>query len=78
MEESICHVPEEGRSDDVWWLGFDTGHAFDYQPGMAAYEAKRFRHTAGETYRTLQYVTDEVLRLAEQAAEANTSTTSNT
>lgn len=24
----ICHVPQPGESDDVWWLGFDCGHYF--------------------------------------------------
>lgn len=32
----ICHVPEAGMTDRVWWLGFDCGHAFDYCPGMHA------------------------------------------
>jgi len=34
----ICHIPsrETGVVDDVWWLGFDCGHAFDYWPQRAA------------------------------------------
>lgn len=28
----VCHVPDEGKPADVWWFGFDCGHAFDYQP----------------------------------------------
>lgn len=34
----ICHVPFEGRPHDVFWLGFDCGHAFDFQPGMHSME----------------------------------------
>lgn len=33
---AICHVPQPGESDDVWWLGFDCAHAGDYCPGMEA------------------------------------------
>lgn len=36
----ICHVPEPGRPHDVYWLGFDCGHAFDFQPGMRAMEMR--------------------------------------
>lgn len=32
----ICHAPEPGESDEVWWLGFDCGHAFDISPWMTA------------------------------------------
>jgi hypothetical protein len=32
----ICHVPQPGESDEVWWFGFDTGHAGDFSPGLYA------------------------------------------
>lgn len=32
----ICHVPQPGMPADVWWLGFDCGHAFDFQPALEA------------------------------------------
>ncbi len=32
----ICHEPAPGEPDDVWWFGFDAGHAFDYSPAMEA------------------------------------------
>ena len=28
----ICHIPEPGMPDDVWWLGFDTAHWGDLSP----------------------------------------------
>lgn len=28
----ICHIPKPGDPADVWWLGFDCGHAGDYIP----------------------------------------------
>lgn len=33
-EDSICHVVEPGEPDDVWWLGFDCAHGFDYCPAI--------------------------------------------
>ncbi|HWC37767.1 MAG TPA: hypothetical protein VG476_04520 [Acidimicrobiales bacterium] len=32
----ICHIPEPGEPDDVWWLGFDCAHAYDFIPKEAA------------------------------------------
>lgn len=34
-EFAICHIPEPGEPDDVWWLGFDCGHNFDYKPNIS-------------------------------------------
>ena len=70
-EQHICHDPQ-GRPDNVWWLGFDCGHAFDLMPAL------RVRHRdlgfddvgLDESYRDLAYVKDEVTRLAEQLASA--------
>lgn len=28
----ICHVPEQGDPDNVWWLGFDCLHYLDIAP----------------------------------------------
>ena len=38
--EFICHVPAPGMPADVWWLGFDCGHTFDFAPGRAAFECE--------------------------------------
>jgi hypothetical protein len=32
----ICHVPAPGQPDDVWWIGGDFLHLFDFAPGMDA------------------------------------------
>lgn len=66
----ICHVPREGEPADVWWLGFDCAHAFDYVPGLYG-PAERLRRLVGTmrrllTYRSLAYVRAEVESLAEQ------------
>jgi hypothetical protein len=36
IEDRVCHIPEPGQPDDVWWFGFDLAHAWDYQPFVAA------------------------------------------
>jgi hypothetical protein len=71
---SICHVPKPGTPDDVWWFGFDCGHAFDFSPGMAA-RLRSIGHDdtiLGEVYRPLSYAQAETNRLAEQLAHHST------
>lgn len=67
----ICHVPEPGEPDDIWWLGFDCGHCFDMMPAMEALVAslRELRSGFCGTYRTLDYVMNEVESLALQLAE---------
>ena len=69
--DHICHVPEPGEPDDVWWLGFDCGHAGDAMPGLSLYPALRATKDAGYTYKDIDYVRDECERLAEQASRAS-------
>lgn len=59
----VCHIPEPGDPDDVWWLGFDCAHYMDLSPGLLQYTDKigRFR----DTYRDLNFVKRECERLAE-------------
>jgi hypothetical protein len=70
--DHICHVAAPGEPDEVFWLGFDCGHAFDYAPGIAALarEIGLGQRWPEETYRDLAYVSAEIERLAEQAATA--------
>lgn len=80
-EGSICHTPEPGMADDVWWLGGDFGHAFDLCPGRearlvsvagpaatATVRALREKCFRMEVYRDLPYVRHEIEHLAEQLA----------
>lgn len=60
--EGICHLPEPGRPEIVWWLGFDCGHAFDLMPALG------LRMTYG-TYRDIEFVKQENRDLAAQLAE---------
>jgi hypothetical protein len=59
----ICHVPQPGEPDDVWWLGFDCAHLGDLSPGYVRW------HNTTETYKTAGYVKDETERLADQLVE---------
>ena len=61
----ICHVPEPGKPDDVWWLGFDCSHAYDLSPGMLKYDPPE----TYEEYRPIAYVQGEVTSLAKQLHE---------
>lgn len=78
----ICHVPEPGRPDRVWWIGFDCGHYNDYVPSVEAniqrlYDEGKlpFRSTdehmpayLRKTYKPVAYVRNEVEDLARQLA----------
>lgn len=81
---------EEGRYEDemlmrqnpeLWWIGFDCAHAFDFQPGMAAHTGRSYHgHNletgsgsglhSGEVYRDLNYVKGEIAKLAARAKRA--------
>lgn len=66
-EIAICHVPEPGEPDNVWWLGFDCAHAWDLMPGLeASYKGVGIPSPHGGTYRHLGYVEAECARLAKQ------------
>lgn len=55
----VCHVPLNGRSDSVWWFGFDCAHYGDVTP----------KHDDGRYdgwYKTIGYVNGEVCDLARQ------------
>lgn len=80
----ICHVPEPGQSDDVWWFGFDCGHWRDLMPAMEAtlnrLDPERQERWAQllsnhpepswmrNTYKTVKYVQRECRKLAGQLA----------
>jgi hypothetical protein len=73
----ICHKPAAGEPHDVWWFGFDCGHAWDLAPGYSKV-VDEVRNMAGleprprfpdEVYRDAAYVRSEVEQLAEQLAE---------
>jgi hypothetical protein len=71
QERGICHVPQPGQPERVWWLGFDCAHAEDMAPGSMA-QVRRYREmleaNARRQYRPLVYVQAECVRLAQQLA----------
>lgn len=71
QQVSICHAPLPGREPKLWWFGFDCGHAWDYLPAHEALMGELLgeRGPRSGTYRTLAYVHDEVMKLAQQLAE---------
>lgn len=73
------------RPEDLWWVGFDCGHADDLAPGLLAalHKVDPIGYPIGgrpspalrsifdhQTYRTFEYVVDEIGRLAAQAHRA--------
>lgn len=66
----ICHLPEAGEPERVWWFGFDCHHYPDYSPQDKINERDRpesFWIVDPEArYRTLNYVKNQCARLANQ------------
>ena len=56
----ICHDPQPGRPEHVWWFGFDCAHSFDYAPGFALYGFA----SPDDEYRDIEYLVGEVQGLA--------------
>jgi hypothetical protein len=65
--DGVCHVPQPGEPDDVWWFGF---HCAEYGDAMPI--SFDFMKAMGGTYKTIDYVRTECGMLAAQlAAHAN-------
>jgi hypothetical protein len=60
-DTGICHLPEPGEPDDVWWFGFDCSHGWDITPGM-----QMTMSFPDVVYRTFEYVRRECAALAAQ------------
>lgn len=62
----ICHVPQEGMPDDVFWFGFDCAHSGDVVPGLVMHRG--FFPGFEPTYKNVGWAKAETERLAEQLA----------
>jgi hypothetical protein len=63
----ICHVPQPGEPEHLYWFGFDCGHCWDLSPGLAAeIRDAGIPKTFGEEYRNLDFVRGETEALARQ------------
>lgn len=65
-EHGICHLPDAGEPDHVWWFGFDCGHLYDLSPRTLKFVVPN----PEDVYRTLDYVRAECAGLARQLAAA--------
>jgi hypothetical protein len=69
----VCHVPDPGEPEHLWWIGFDCCHAWDYSPGEVARD-RRLGFNWGvdpdKRYRDADYVRRQCERMARQANEA--------
>lgn len=63
--ERICHMPQPGEPDDLWWFGFDCWHFRDASPLRIESLASRCDFP-GRSYRTLAYARGETESLAMQ------------
>lgn len=75
IASTVCHLPEPGQSDGLWWFGFDCSHHRDFSPSTAmlmklvpsAGSALGTMYPAGAAqYRDLAYVRGECAKLAMQ------------
>lgn len=65
----ICHVPEPGQPDRVWWLGFDCAHCDDITPGPCRDVLLDIDPTGWDaTYKDVAFVREQVTKLAAQLA----------
>jgi hypothetical protein len=73
---SICHQPDEGEPDKLWWVGFDCAHSLDLLPSQPSWPLRAvdfdLPRWAEPVYRDLSYVERHVGYLALEAASAKT------
>jgi hypothetical protein len=65
---NVCHVPEPGEPEHLYWIGFDCAHAWDVSPSNVRLGGI-FAPSGDEAYRDEPYVRAEVMRLVEQAKQ---------
>ena len=61
----ICHIPESGMPEDVWWIGFDTAHFMD----LTVSNPLGMPRPRRGVYRDMNYTLAETRHLADQLAE---------
>ncbi len=70
--ESVCHVPGEGEEENVWWLGFDCAHAWDFSPGTPSRSIPFQEEGIAQKYKNVAFVKAECANLAKQLVEVAT------
>ncbi len=66
-DRNICHTGDIANKL-VWWLGFDCNHSGDYAPDQYRGEDHSLFVGQCDTYRSFNYVTNQVDNLAIQLA----------
>jgi hypothetical protein len=73
---SICHLPDDGEPNKLWWVGFDCAHALDLLPSQPSWPRRGvgfdLPRWAEAVYRDLSYVERHVGYLALEATRAKT------
>lgn len=69
-EQTVCHIPEPGEPEHLWWFGFDCHHAWDLSPQDEVSSEKYGYSLRGGTYKPLQFVKNQCAKLAAQVAAA--------
>ena len=64
----ICHVPQPGEPDDVWWIGFDCSHSGDLCPRMSLHYLSA-TDQLGNVYRDIPYVRSRLEEMAKFLSE---------
>lgn len=66
-DQTVCHIPEPGKPEHLWWLGFDCHHSGDTSPGDIM---RGYVWDGHGQYRSLRYVKNQCRKLAKQAQRA--------
>lgn len=67
FSDRIVLALKSGNLPEMWWIGFDTGHARDLSPVMSTWVF--LPDDFVPTYKTLAYVKEQIEMLADQAEE---------
>lgn len=61
--DAICHVPLNGRAENVFWFGFDCAHSGDLTPSVCRFQGAL---SQVEQYRNVKFVRTQCEKLAQQ------------
>lgn len=68
----ICHIPQPGEPEHLWWFGFDCHHSGDVAPGSIKWDRDHGfdSYAFNASYRPLGYVQRECAKFAAQIVAA--------
>jgi hypothetical protein len=73
IASTVCHLPQPGEPEHLWWLGFDCAHLMDHSPARESFAriAGLLAPLEGTRYRDLAYVRRQCAELAAQVKAAS-------